>query len=205
VETFSSCPIQLKAAMRRSFGLDRKYERIHNLLIVYVWHLADEEPRVTYALTYTEALEIAEHMGWTQTKSWLVDGRYVSTKPSAKLVSLLEDYKMTSEKWHRKVLRVMGFAERELQKSMGLELYLSGSTPEERAKGLMMVIEAHYFRNPAAPSLAEYASHWLWASEGQYDRDVMGQLIANYPSPEHPRIQRGYSDWDSFGNLAYRL
>lgn len=166
VEVFSSCPIQLKAAMKRSFGLSRKYERIHNLLIVYVWHLADEEPRVSYALTYPEALKIAERMGWTTTKSWLEGEHYVTTNPSAKLLSLLEDYRMTPEKWRRKIVRVMDYAERESHKSAGWELYRSGSTVEVRARGLMMIIEAHYFRNPEAPSLAEYASHWLWASGG---------------------------------------
>lgn len=56
---------------------------------------------------------------------------------------------------------------------------------------------------PEAPSLAEYASHWLLASAGEFDREVMELLIAKYPPPAHPRIQPGYSDWDSFGNPSY--
>lgn len=33
----------------------------------------------------------------------------------------------------------------------------------------------------------------------------MDLLLAKYPLLDHPRIQRGYSDWDSFGNPGYRL
>jgi len=204
VENFSSCPIQLKASTRRSFSLDRKYERIHNLLIVYVWHLADDRPRVCYALTYAEALKIADRVGWTKTKSWQADGRYVTTNPSAVIVSLLEEYRMSSDNWHTKVLRVMDYPERERQKETGWELYSLGETAEIKARGLMMVVQAHFFRNPKAPNLAEYASHWLWASEGKYDGNVWDLLIAKYPLPDRPRIKRGYSDWDSFGDPTYR-
>jgi len=204
VQNFSSCPIQLKASMKRSFGINRKYERIHNLLIVYVWNLGGQVPRVSYALTYGEALAVAESVGWTKTKSWEEGGKYVNTNPGARLLSLLEPYRMSPEKWHRKILRVMDYAEREYQKDMGRELYKSGATPEVRARGLMMVIEANYYRNPEAPSLAEYASHWLWASSGEFDREVMDLLVTKYPPPEHPRIKHGYSDWDSYGNPSYR-
>lgn len=204
LQNFSSCPIQLKASTKRSFSINRKYKRIHNLIIVYVWNLGDGAPRVSYALTYEEAFAVAEKAGWTKTNSWKEGEKYVNNNPGAKLLSLLEPYLMSPEKWHRKILRVMDYAEREHQKDMGRELYRSGSTPEVRARGLMKVIEAHYYRNPEAPSLAEYTSHWLWASAGEFDREIMDLLIAKYPPPEHPRIKLGYSDWDSFGNSSYR-
>lgn len=204
VENFSSCPIQLKASMKCSFGLNRKYERIHNLLLVYVWNLSNTAPRVSYALTYEEAFEVAENAGWTKTKSWLVNGKYVNTSPGSHLLSLLEPYKMGPEKWLKKISRVMDYMEREDLKKLGWEIYNGGNSAEEQARGLMMVIKAHYHRNPDAPNLAEYAAHWLWASVGDYNPAPMELLIARYPLPEQPRIKRGYSDWDSFGSPSYR-
>lgn len=202
-EFFVACPIQMKAAMKRSFSLATKYERVRNLIIAYVWHLENDSQRVTYALTYEEAFYIAETMGWTRTKSWK-SGAYSTTHPSAKLVSLLKPYRMTPEKWRGKVTRLMDYEEREQQKAKGWSLYESGGTPAERARGLFMVIEAHFLRNSEAPSLATYASHWLWASQGDFDREVMNVLIARHPLPSRPRIQRGYSDWDSYGDPNYK-
>lgn len=204
VKNFSSCPIQLKASTKRSFVIKKKYEKIHNLLLVYVWNLAGDVPRVSYALTYNEAFGLAELAGWTKTHSWKVREEYVNTNPGVKLLSLLEPYKMSADKWLKKITRVLDFAERETQKEFGRKLYKDGATPEVRARGLIMVIEAYYSRNPKAPNLEEYAAHWLWASDGEFDQAVMDLLIARFPLPEYPRIQRGYSDWDSFGNSSYR-
>lgn len=201
---FASCPIQMKAAMKRSFGLATKYARVHNLLIAYVWHLEDFNKRVTYALTYQEAFDIAEKLGWTRTKSWQ-RGAYTTTRPSAKIVSLLEPHRMTPPKWREKVMGLMEYEEREQQKIEGWSLYESGSTRVERARGLFMVIKAHFYRNPEAPNLSTYASHWLSASQGNFDREVMELLIAQYPLPSRPRIQRGYSDWDSYEHPGYKI
>lgn len=203
LQEFSACPLQLKASSTASFGLDRKYQRILNLLIVYVWHLDDGKDQVCYALTYSEAFEVAERMGWTITDSWLKGGKYVTTRPSVKLVSLLEPYRMTSSRWRSKVLRTMEFAEREAQKAKGRELYGSGKTVVERASGVFMQIEAYFFRNENAPSLSEYACHWLGANPVD-DPEVMKFLADCCPAPVNPRIQKGYTDWDSFGNPSYR-
>jgi hypothetical protein len=102
---FASCPIQMKAAMTRSFSLATKYERVRNLLIAYVWNLNDVHTTVVYALTYQEALAVAETLGWTRTVSWK-EGAYSTTRPSARIVELLEPYKMTPDKWWRRVTQV---------------------------------------------------------------------------------------------------
>jgi hypothetical protein len=205
LHTFASCPIQMKAAMKRSFGLATKYKRVHNLLIAYVWHLEDLYRRVTYALTYQEAFSIAEELGWTRTKSWK-RGAYITTRPSAEILSLLEQYRMTPQKWREKVAGLlMEYGEQEAQKAEGWRLYQSGSTSADRARGLFMVIEAHFYRNPEAPGIPTYASHWLWANQRRYDREVVDLLIAKYPLPNAPRIQPGFSDWDSYGNPNYKV
>jgi hypothetical protein len=93
----------------------------------------------------------------------------------------------------------------EQYKREGWNRYEKGSTPPERARGLFEIIESHFYMNSKAPSLATYASHWLWANQGRYDRRVVDLLVARYPLPSRPRIQRGYSDWDSYGKPNYEI
>jgi hypothetical protein len=59
VKKFVARPIQMKASSEASFSIDRKYKRVANLIIAYVWHVHDPNATVTYALTYEEALTIA--------------------------------------------------------------------------------------------------------------------------------------------------
>jgi hypothetical protein len=102
---FVSCPIQMKAAMGRSFSVAAKYERVRNLLMAYVWNLEDSHNAVTYALTYPEAHAVANKLGWTRTASW-AKGAYTTTRPSAQVVELLEPYRMTSERWWKRVTSI---------------------------------------------------------------------------------------------------
>ena len=109
----------------------------------------------------------------------------------------------------------MEWGERDKLKSEGWRLYSSGSSASERARGLFMVIEAHWYRQPRAPDLDTYASHWLWAQQqdrdgsrwrlglGYWDQEVKDLLTARYPLPSHPRIAPGCGDWDSYGKPGY--
>jgi hypothetical protein len=99
VNAFIARPLQMKAAMKSSFALDAKYRLFPNLLLVYVWRLADPAQAVTYAMDYDEALSIAQEMGWLKTPSWLEKGIYSNTTPGRKLVALMEPYIMTPERW----------------------------------------------------------------------------------------------------------
>lgn len=107
LQTFVSCPIQMKVATDQSFSLARKYERIRNLIMAYVWHVDDATRAVSYALTYPEALTIATEMRWTETESW-ARGLYSTSRPSPRLLQLLEPYQMTPQKWREKVIAAMG-------------------------------------------------------------------------------------------------
>jgi hypothetical protein len=51
VSSFVAFPIQMKAASTRAFSIDRKYSKIANLILAYVWGLQKPEHAVTYALT----------------------------------------------------------------------------------------------------------------------------------------------------------
>jgi hypothetical protein len=99
---FVACPIQMKAATAESFSLFSKYERIAQLLLVHVWHVHDPDQACAYALRYSEAKGVAEQMGWTETESWLCGG-YSTTRPSKRVLALLEPYRMKPGDWHRKV------------------------------------------------------------------------------------------------------
>jgi hypothetical protein len=101
---FVARPIQMKAASRRSFGIWRKYLKIHDLVFAFVWHLDRQAKPETYALTSAEANEIGREMGWTRSASWKNRGGYVTTKPGDKLLGLLVPYRMTKpEQWWEKI------------------------------------------------------------------------------------------------------
>jgi|SRR5579872_2742963 len=102
VTRFSACPIQLKVAIGSSFSIDKKYAKFPNLLIAFVWYLEDPARTATYATTHSEALAIADAMGYTKTSSW-EKGLYVTTKPGPNLVAQLEPFRMSAERWWEKV------------------------------------------------------------------------------------------------------
>src|SRR5579859_5329861 len=108
VGDFTACPIQMKAATDQVFSLDPKYAKFPGLILAYVWHLADSSKTTCYALTYDEALSVAQRMEWTETDSWLRGGSkgkrgYSTTRPSKRLQALLAPYEMDLNKWWQKV------------------------------------------------------------------------------------------------------
>jgi len=70
VGRFLARPIQMKAASQRSFGIWKKYLKIHDLVFAFVWHLDGAATPETYALTCAEAIAVGDAMGWTCTASW---------------------------------------------------------------------------------------------------------------------------------------
>jgi hypothetical protein len=104
-DRFKAFPIRMKSATNTSFGLFRKYERFPHLLLAYVWHIHEPEAACSCGLTYSEALEVADAMGWTKTKSWEREG-YSTTRPSLRLTDLLEPFRMRPGDWRRKILHL---------------------------------------------------------------------------------------------------
>jgi hypothetical protein len=100
---FIARPIQMKAASAESFSIDRKYAKVHGLILAFVWHVQDPDETVTYALSYPEALDVARARGWTKTPS-LHEGSYTMTHPSHEVKKLLRRYEMTPDKWWRKIV-----------------------------------------------------------------------------------------------------
>jgi len=102
VTAYAARPIQMKASWTRAFGIDRKYEKFPDLILAYVWHLDDRSRAVTYAMTFAEALGIADTMKWTATASW-ERGGYSTSQPSAKLCELLEAFEMKPGAWRSRL------------------------------------------------------------------------------------------------------
>jgi len=102
VKTFIARPIQMKAASAKVFSLHTKYAKFPNLIMAYVWDLEDKKNTCVYALTYQEAFAVCNEMGWTKTASWKKGG-YSSNRPSKRLKELLKPYKMTPQKWWKKI------------------------------------------------------------------------------------------------------
>ena len=67
---FEACPIQVKAATDQSFGLDKKYEKSHNLRIVFIWNATIPKDSELYSLTYEEAESVLHEMKYSLSESW---------------------------------------------------------------------------------------------------------------------------------------
>jgi hypothetical protein len=100
--SFVAIPIQMKAASTCAFSIDRKYSKITNLILAYVWGVQKPVHTVTYALTYSEAVAVAEAMGWTKTESW-ANGKYATSTPNKKLCDLLQRYEMSPAAWWQRI------------------------------------------------------------------------------------------------------
>jgi hypothetical protein len=98
-EDFQSIPIQVKASSVRGWGVNRKYERTKDLLLVHVWNVAKPEHLELFGMTYQESLEIADAMGYLKTDSWTKHGAYSTTNPSAKLRTKMDRYRMSEAVW----------------------------------------------------------------------------------------------------------
>jgi len=101
---FTARPIQLKAATKRAFSMDRKYEKFPNLLLAFVWDIHDLPNSQCYLLTYRQSLEIGAEMGYTATPTWKKTGKYTTTRPSEKLRGCLGRYRVTQGDWRVRVL-----------------------------------------------------------------------------------------------------
>lgn len=96
---FAAFPIQLKACSERAWNIDRKYAAVPGLIIAHVWYVSQPEDTVVYAMTYGEAVNLAEAMGYAASPSWRDGGYYATSSPAARLVEFLERHRMTPERW----------------------------------------------------------------------------------------------------------
>ena len=111
IDQFYSVPIQLKVSSRRSFSLDKKYQSIRDLLLVYIWGATGPETeREFYAMNYAQAEKMLDAMKYSDSKSWCVEGRYATTRPTEDLVKKMKPYRMIRGNWAALVTKQAGDA-----------------------------------------------------------------------------------------------
>jgi hypothetical protein len=101
-------PLQMKAATGEVFSVQRKYEPIEHLIMVYVWNVGQLGKAEFYAMTWREALAIAEELGWTRTASWQEQGWYSNHRPSERVKAAIEQHQMLPGCWRQLVGRREG-------------------------------------------------------------------------------------------------
>lgn len=87
-QPFRAVPIQVKAASRRSFYIDKKYMG-RNIIMAYVWHVL-EIPRV-FLVPYDEAVLLLSEKT-RSTDSWRDKGIWAITNPGSEICKALEQY-----------------------------------------------------------------------------------------------------------------
>ena len=89
----------------------------------------------------------------------------------------------------------------DLYKDEGYRIFYSETTPEERARGLRMVIEVYFDQLLAGgkidiPTFIEYAAHFVNAQRGRYEDAVLDILEKEFGSIDGKAcIMPGYSSW----------
>jgi hypothetical protein len=83
-------------------------------------------------------------------------------------------------------------------------LIKNGPTLGDKTLGVLSLIQAYHriVRNPE--DFPKYASHWLWANKDDYPPEILAPLIAKYGLPKSPRIEKGFTSWNSRGNRLYK-
>ena len=96
---FTAYPVQIKAASKFCFSIDRKYAKIPRLIMVYVLNCRSTNESEIFAMSYDQMVQVGEAMGWTKTASWMERDQYSTQHPSPKLRGLLAPYCMDAAKW----------------------------------------------------------------------------------------------------------
>ncbi len=105
---WKAMPIQMKVATGEAFSVDRKYERFDRLVMAYVWHADRGADADFYAMPWATANEIAEALGWTETRSSKGPrGGYATTRPSMHVKEAIAPHRMQGGQW-RELLEVTG-------------------------------------------------------------------------------------------------
>lgn len=103
---FQALPIQVKASAEFRWVVNEKYGPFGEMVIAFAMYLANENRSLVYALPHTENLAIADRLGYTRSSAtWLrpkraSQGGYVwIDRPRPELVSALEPYRASPERW----------------------------------------------------------------------------------------------------------
>lgn len=101
VKPWKVIPIQMKVATGAGFSVQRKYDRIPNLVMVYIWNARSADQVEFYAMSFRDARRIAGILGWTKTASWRKGGGYTTTRPSRRVKEAIAQHRMSPGRWRR--------------------------------------------------------------------------------------------------------
>lgn len=85
--TLLAVPVQLKAFSEFGFSLDER--RYRNMLMAYVWHVAEPNKAEVFVMTFDQAVEAAQTPYFEKNRHLFV------RNPSKKLLSSIEQYRCT--------------------------------------------------------------------------------------------------------------
>jgi hypothetical protein len=105
-EKFNAWPIQLKSSSGRIFSVDKKYEKLPRLLIVYAWNVASRDKSRLFALTYTEAVRVLVDRKHATQKAWTEGNKWADTKVGVALEKRLKRHEVTPDKLREKLLAI---------------------------------------------------------------------------------------------------
>jgi hypothetical protein len=77
------------------------------------------------------------------------------------------------------------------------------NSAQKRAQALKLLIECYYERYADLTDFRTYAAHFLLANGQDFPADAVKTLQSNFGYPRYPKIQPGYSEWDSYGCLSF--
>lgn len=100
-EHFGACPIRMKAAPGKAFGIDNTFESVANLLNVFVWGVGSESTSI-FALTNRELSAVADQLGYSLSPAFQ-KGLYPQQQTSKNLTEALEPFRMSVDSWRAKI------------------------------------------------------------------------------------------------------
>ena len=99
----SNVPLKIHASEKRVFNLHRDYGGVDNLLIVYVWGVNSAVVAdAILALTYEEAMNVANAKPYPQSNSWSKGGSYNINAGQA-LQQMLAPYHIPPQTWQDRI------------------------------------------------------------------------------------------------------
>lgn len=107
VDRFIARPLQIKAAKDTRWGLHKKYARILDLLIVYIWHVTHSNEVEIFCMNYEEAEELIIRHKYAESDTWKKPlGHYDTVVgKSSELRKSLEPFLMTPKRWRERLER----------------------------------------------------------------------------------------------------
>jgi len=105
-EKFNAWPIQLKSSSGRIFSVDKKYEKLPRLLIVYAWNVGSRDKSRLFVLTYKEAVRVLVDRKNAIQKAWTEGNKWADTKVGAELEKRLKRHEVTPDKLRRVLLAI---------------------------------------------------------------------------------------------------